>query len=56
MDGFSLELGDKRVDKIISNKGFKKSEIFYSPISVWFTFWVMLSVIAKLRLKIIISK
>ena len=46
MDGFSLELGDKRVDKIISNKGFKKSEISYSPISVWFTFSVTLSVIA----------
>ncbi|MEL6943496.1 MAG: hypothetical protein AAFO82_12570 [Bacteroidota bacterium] len=45
MTGFSLELGDKRVNKIILNKGFKESEIFYSPISVWFTFWILLSVI-----------
>lgn len=40
MTGFSLELGGKRVEQIISKKGFKKSEIFYSPISVWLTLWV----------------
>ena len=46
MIGFSLKLSNKRVDRIISNKGFDKSEVFYSPISIWFTFWLMLSVIA----------
>ena len=46
MMGFSLELGDRRVDKIISKNGFKKSEIFYIPVSVWFIYWIMLSIVS----------
>ena len=40
IDGFSLT--DKRVDKLISKKGFKEYEVFYSPIKVWFSFWSLL--------------
>lgn len=35
-------MSDKRVVKIISNNGIKKSEIFHSPISVWLSFWAII--------------
>lgn len=40
--GFSLDLEDKRVDKILLDRGFKESEIYYSPMKVLLVFWIMM--------------
>jgi len=44
--GFSMNLKDRRVDKILRNKESQKNQIFYSPILTWVIFWFILFCIA----------
>ena len=43
MEIATAELKDRTVDRILNKKGITNSRTFYSPISVWFTFWGLLA-------------
>jgi hypothetical protein len=55
MHGFSMKLTDKRVDKILSEKGYKECEVFFSPISAWLAFFALLLSVAPPLLFLFLS-
>jgi len=42
LNGFSMKLKDRRVDKILCDKKNLNNQIFYSPILTWIVFWLIL--------------
>lgn len=40
--GVSLNLKDKRVDKMLRSKGITDADIYYSPIVTWLILWLLL--------------